>query len=76
MWDLKDNTNGPICETASGTQRTDWQLPRRELGEDQIGSLGLADANWYIQNRQQQGLTGEHQEVYSISCDKPQWKTI
>ena len=19
MWDLKDNTNGPICETASGT---------------------------------------------------------
>ena len=51
MWDLKDNTNGPICETASGTQRTDWWLPRRrELGEDQIGSLGLADANWYIWN--------------------------
>ena len=51
MWDLKDNTNGPICETASGTQRTDWWLPRRrELGEDRIGSLGLADANWYIWN--------------------------
>ena len=24
----------------------------------------------------QQGLTGQHRELYSISCDKPSWKRI
>ena len=33
----------------SGTQRIDCLLPRgRRVGEGWIGSLGLADANWYV----------------------------
>ena len=28
MWNLKYDTNETINETESGTQRTDWQLPR------------------------------------------------
>ena len=50
MWNLKYDTNELIHEreTDSWTQRTDW-LPRgRGLGEGWIGSLGLADANYYI----------------------------
>ena len=34
------------------TQRTDLWLPRRGLGEGWIGSLGLADTNYYIKDRQ------------------------
>ena len=36
-------------ETDSQTQRTDLELPReREFGERRTGSLGLADAGYYI----------------------------
>ena len=28
MWNLKYDTNEPIYETESGTQRIDWWLPR------------------------------------------------
>ena len=52
MWDLKYGTNEPIykTETDSQTQRTDF-LPR-VVGEGVgwSGSLGLVDANYYIQN--------------------------
>ena len=36
MWNLKSDTNEPIYETESCTQRTDWQLPkgRRVWGRD------------------------------------------
>ena len=51
-WNLKYDTNESIYETDQETQRTDVQLPRqgsgRGRGEGQIGSLGLADASWYI----------------------------
>ena len=30
------------------TERTDWWLPRGRVGEGWSGSLGLADANYYI----------------------------
>ena len=44
---------------------------RREGG---IGSLGLADANYYIYIYigwlKKQDLTVEHRELYSISCNK------
>ena len=51
MWNLNYDTNEPIyeTETKSGTQRTDWWLPRgRRLGEGWSGSLGLAEATYYI----------------------------
>ena len=51
MWNLKYDTNELIYETGSQTQKTDSSLPRqRRTGEGWIGSLGLADANYYIQN--------------------------
>ena len=51
MWNLKYETNELIykTETDSQTQRTDLWLPRvRGVREGWIGSLGLADANYYI----------------------------
>ena len=51
MWNLKHATNEHICETERDTQtsRTDLRLPRG-VGERWIGSLGLADANKYVQD--------------------------
>ena len=44
IWSLK-------TDTESWTQGVDWWLLRdREMREESIRSLGLADANWYIQN--------------------------
>ena len=41
-------------------------------GEGWIGSMGLADANYYLQRMEkQQGPTVQHRELYPISCDKP-----
>ena len=52
---LKYDTNKLIYkpEIDSQTQRTDLCLPRegREVGEGWVGSLGIADANYYIQAR-------------------------
>ena len=52
MWNLKYDTNEPIYKTErdSGTQRTGLWLPKGEGWGGWIGSLGLADANYYIQN--------------------------
>jgi len=48
MWNLKYDTNEPINETDSQTQRTDLWLPRgRGKGKGQIGRLGLADVSYY-----------------------------
>ena len=51
MWNRKYDTNELIYETEtdSQTQKTDLWLPRgRGVGEGWSGSLGLADANYYI----------------------------
>ena len=51
MWNLKYDTNELLykTETDSQTQRTDLRLPRGGgVGEGWIGSLGLAEANYYI----------------------------
>ena len=51
MWNLRYDTNGLIHETEmdSQIQRIDLWLPRgREVIKGWIGSLGLADANYYI----------------------------
>ena len=54
MWNLKYGTSEPVYETEtdSQTQRTDLWLPRGwgEVGETRIGSLGLADVSYYIQD--------------------------
>ena len=51
-WNLKYDTNELIYETDSQIQRYSCQGGGRgEVdGEGGIGSLGLADANWYLQN--------------------------
>ena len=52
MWNLKYNINEHIFETEIDSQKqgTDLWLPRAgELGR--IGNWGLADANYYIQDR-------------------------
>ena len=51
MWNLKYDRNELIYETEKDSQklRTDLWLPRqRWVREASIGSLGLADANYYI----------------------------
>ena len=52
IWNLTYNTDELIygTETDSQTQRTDWWLSGglRGVGEGWIGSLGLADANYYM----------------------------
>ena len=51
MWNLKYDRNELIYETEKDSQklRTDLWLPRqRWVREARIGSLGLADANYYI----------------------------
>ena len=52
MWNLKYDTNELIYETDTDSQiqRTDLWLLRRRAREGWIGSLGLADANYYIQD--------------------------
>ena len=53
MWNLKYGTDESIYKTEKDLQtwRTDSWLPRgRGTGVGWIGSLGLVDANYYIQN--------------------------
>ena len=52
IWNLKYDTNESIYKTKTDlqTQRTDLRLPRgKGTGKGRIGSLGLPDANYYIQ---------------------------
>ena len=51
IWNLKYDTDEPIyeTETESGTYKTDMWFPRgKELEDGWTGSLGLANANYYI----------------------------
>ena len=48
MWNLKYDTKEHTYEADSQTQRTDVRRRQRAAG-DGIGSLELADANYYIQ---------------------------
>ena len=50
---LSQNESYPESKNKSykpGTQKIDWWLPMGGSGRGPTGSLGLADANWYIQN--------------------------
>ena len=51
MWNLKYDTSELTykTETDSQTQRKDLLPRRRRLEEGWVGSLGLVDANYYIQ---------------------------
>ena len=46
MWNLKYDITELIYET--DRQRTDLWLPRERGKRGMVGSLGLADANYYI----------------------------
>ena len=49
IWNLKYDTNELIYEAETDSQRTDWWLPRgKGLWEGWRGSLGLADASYYL----------------------------
>ena len=50
MWNVKYDTNEHIYETEtdSQTEQTCGCQGGGAEGEGRIGSLGLADANWYI----------------------------
>ena len=56
------------------TQKTD--IVARRMGEGSTRSLGLTDATSRYRMDKQQGPTVEHSELYSIFCDKPQWKRM
>ena len=52
MWNLKYDINEFMDEMETQTQRTVcWLLREKEVWEGWSGSLGLTDANYYIQNR-------------------------
>ena len=51
-----------------------WRGGRRRGWE--VGSLGLADASYIYRTNKQQGPTVQHRELYSVSCDTPEWKRI
>ena len=53
MWNLKYDTDEPIYETETGTQRIDWWFKWIVIWKRD----GLPDANWYIQNGKQYGPT-------------------
>ena len=52
MWNLNYETNQQVykTETDSQTWRTDLWLSRGRAGERRIGSLGLADTNYDVQD--------------------------
>ena len=53
IWNLKNDTNEHICETQtdSQTEGTNVWLPRgKRMEAGWIGNLGLADANYYVEN--------------------------
>ena len=46
-------------------------MPRgKRVEEGRTGSLGLADANYFMMDKQQDPIV-EPRELYSIFCDKP-----
>ena len=70
-WTLKYNTNEPIFKTETDSDlwllrgRGDWGGMEWSLWWTGIYSLD-----------KQQSPTVNHREIYSISCNKPSWKSI
>ena len=74
MQNLTHDTNELNYEkdTDSGTERTEeevWQGCGLELWDQQMQTI-------IYRMDKQQGPTVQHRELYSISCDKPEWKRI
>ena len=74
MWNLKYDTYGLTyrTETHTQTQRTDWRLARGWRGGTEQES-GAQQRQTVPYRMEWQGSTTQHRELYSISCDKPQW---
>ena len=74
MWNLNYDTSELIYRTETDSQRIDLRLPKgRRVRDGWIGSLGLADANYCIENVNKVLL---QRKLYSISYDKPKRKRI
>ena len=67
---LKYDTNELLSEAEIDSETWKDRLMVAK-GVGWIRSLGLADANHYIENGKRQGSTVQHRELYSTSCDKP-----
>ena len=79
-WNLKYDTNDHIYKKKedSQRQRTDlWLTKGREDGKGKDWG-GWDQQMQTITHRmdKQQGPTVQQRELYSISCDKPQWKRM
>ena len=74
MWTLNCKTNEHIYETEtdSQTQRADLWLPRT----GQCGSLGLADANYYIQQQFCSTRFPGAQTASLSTLNSPQWLKV
>ena len=72
MWNLKYSTNEHICTTDTYTENR-LRLFRgwREGGRDWEFGISRCELLYiYIGWLKKQGLTVEHRELYSISCNK------
>ena len=79
MWNLKYDTNELIYETGtgSGRQRTDFWLPRgRVMGERWGGIWDQQTQTRIYRMDEPRGPPTQHRELYSVSCDKPSWKSV
>ena len=77
MWGLKYDRNEPISDTKTGQRTFSWFL-RGKWGWRGEG-LGVWDYQMQTaiyRMDKQQGLIAEHRELFSIPCNKPQWKSI
>ena len=77
MWNPKYSTSKPIYRTETPTDIENSSVVAKGCGGmGRTGSLGLVDANYYVSKDKQRGPAVQHRELYSVSWDRPRWKTI
>ena len=69
MWNIKYDTN----ELFKKQKQTQGYQREKGWGRDK---LGVWDQQIQTTIDKQQGSTVQHRELYSISCNKPEWKRI
>ena len=78
MRNLKYDTNEFIYETETDaqTQRPGSWLPRWVGGRDELGGWGQQIQAVIYRMDNQKGPTGQHEDLYSMPCNKPLWTRI
>ena len=79
MWNLQYNSSEYIFEreTDSQIQRTDfWLQAGRGVGEDGLELWDQQMQTIICKMNKQQGATVQHRGLYSVSCDRLQWKRM